>query len=436
MISQSRMEATRLGDLAACAADSKKSPRRAVGGERGGVLRGEAVLGDEAGAAGFGELGHGGEDLLLPLGADDQRRKVGLGEVAVVVGLLLAAHGIGAALGVVPQARLLHDAAAVFEDADLALDLVLQRSADVAEAVDVLDFGLGAVLRCALQHDADVRIAAQGTLFHVAVGDAGIEQDFLELGEVLEGLVGCAEVGLGDDLDQRRAAAVEVDVGARGGVGKAVVEALAGVLFHVQARDADALRDRLAGHVECGHDDHAVFGDGLVELRDLVALGRVGIEVVLAGEDAGLANLAADGLRREHRELDGLLVEQGQRAGQAEADGADVGVGFAAVLVLAAAEGLGFGEQLDVDLQADDGLVLGEDFRRECEGCGHALILSTLSALIARVGSYSRCIFREDSVVAYTSSAVRSFVSTTEAGSLRCSPFPGRSHSLGRLLPI
>ena len=86
-------------------------------------------------------------------GADDERGEVGLGEVAVVVGLLFAAHGEGAALGVVPEARLLHDAAAVFEDADLALDFVLERGADVAEAVYVFYFGLGAVLLVGLEHD-------------------------------------------------------------------------------------------------------------------------------------------------------------------------------------------------------------------------------------------------------------------------------------------
>ena len=93
-----------------------------------------------------GSSGMVGEDLLLPLRADDERRKVGLGEVAVVVGLFFGAHGVRAALGAVPEARLLHDAAAVFDDADLALDLVLDRGADVAEAVDVFDFGLGAEL--------------------------------------------------------------------------------------------------------------------------------------------------------------------------------------------------------------------------------------------------------------------------------------------------
>ena len=351
--------------------------QRSVGGEGGGVLRAEAVVGGEAGAAGFGELGHGGEDLLLPVGADDERGEVGLGEVAVVVGLLFGAHGVGAAFGGVPEAGLLHDAATVFDDADLALDLVLDGGADVAEAVDVFDLGFGAEFVRALEHDADVGVAAEGAFFHVAVGDAGVEEDLFELGEVLEDFVGGAEVGLGDDLDERRAAAVEVDVGAGGGVGEAVVEALAGVFFHVEAGDADAF----GVAVGVGDDEVAVLGDGLVELGDLIALGAVGVEVVLAGEDAGLADLAADGFGGEDGELDGLLVQHGQRAGQAEAGGADVGVGLAAVLVFAAAEGLGAGEELDVDLQADDGLVFGEDFGREGDGCWHPMNFTNVDEL-------------------------------------------------------
>jgi hypothetical protein len=134
-----------------------------------------------------------------------------------------------------------------------------------------------------------------------------------------------------------------------------------------------------------------VLGDGLVELRDLVALGRVGVEVVLAREDAGLADLAVDGLGREHGELDAFAVEHRQRAGQAEADGADVGVGLAAVLVDAAAEGLGLGEQLDVDFEADDGLVLGEDFRRPRCGSWRAglakLVIAPVEAACMRLFS-------------------------------------------------
>ena len=272
----------------------------------------------------------------------------------------LAAHRVGAAFGGVVEAGLLLDACAGFDDFDLALDLVVDSVADVAEAVDVFNFGLGTVLRRSLAHDRDVGVAAEGALFHVAVGDAGVEEDFLEAGEVLVGLVGGAEVGLGDDFDEGCAAAVEVDVGAGRRVGEAVVDGLAGVLFHVEAGNADAT-DTAAGGEVAGDVEVAVFCEGLVELGDLVALGRVGVEVVLAGKDAGGVDGAIDRGGGEGRELHRLAVEDGERTGQAETDGAGVGVGVAAVAVDAAAERLGIGEELDVDFKADDGLVLVSD---------------------------------------------------------------------------
>jgi len=91
-----------------------------------------------------------------------------------------------------------------------------------------------------------------------------------------------------------------------------------------------------------------------------------------------------DGLGGEDGELDGLAVEDGEGSGEAEAGGADVCIRLAAVLVDAAAEGLGGGEELDMDLEADDGLVLGEDVGRECGGCcGHDPILSIGSWTLA-----------------------------------------------------
>jgi len=77
-----------------------------------------------------------------------------------------------------------------------------------------------------------------------------------------------------------RAAAVQIEISVRGGVIEAFVEALAGILFHVQACDADAFCAAIAG----GHVDPAVLGQGLVKLRNLIALGQVGIEVVLAAK--------------------------------------------------------------------------------------------------------------------------------------------------------
>ena len=70
-------------------------------------------------------------------------------------------------------------------------------------------------------------------------------------------------------------------------------------------------------------------------------------------------------------ELHRLPVQHRQRAGQPQARRADVRIGLATVLVYAAAEGLGLRKQLDVNLKADDGLILGKNLRRERSGSGH-----------------------------------------------------------------
>ena len=118
---------------------------------------------------------------------------------------------------------------------------------------------------------------------------------------------------------------------------------------------------RFLSPVGGGDLDVAVLGERLVELADLVALGKIGIEVVFAGEDGGLVDLEVERLRGLDGEFDRLAVEHRQRAGHAEADGADVGVGLGAEDVGAAAEDLGLGEQLHVHFETDDSLVLGEN---------------------------------------------------------------------------
>ena len=61
--------------------------------------------------------------------------------------------------------------------------------------------------------------------------------------------------------------------------------------------------------------DVAVLGERLIELRDLVALRQVGIEVVLAGEDRALAHLAVQGSRGQHGKLDRLAFSTGKAPG-------------------------------------------------------------------------------------------------------------------------
>ncbi len=101
-----------------------------------------------------------------------------------------------------------------------------------------------------------------------------------------------------------------------------------------------------------------MLGDRLVVLRNLVALGKIGIEVVLAREDRVLAHLAIQRHRGQHRELHCLAVQHRQRARKAQAHRADIRVRRIAEPGRAAAEDLGLGQKLDVNFQPDDGFVL------------------------------------------------------------------------------
>ena len=161
------------------------------------------------------------------------------------------------------------------------------------------------------------------------------------------------EVGPGDDLDERRPGAVEVDerpVGAGdAALGSAHVHVLRRVLFEMGADDAH-------GDVAVGgrQRERPVDAERLVVLGDLVALRQVGIEVVLAMEGGPLDDFAAERVAEQDRHLDRAPVRDGERARVREADGARARVLGREVLELAAAEHLRPRLQVDVDLEADD----------------------------------------------------------------------------------
>ena len=113
----------------------------------------------------------------------------------------------------VPEARLLGHPAAALDHLHLTLNLILERGTNIAEAVHVLDFRFSAELLLSARPHAHVGVAAQRTLFHVAVAHTGIEQDLFEAGQVLIGLVWRADIGLAYNLDQGRAATVQVNIG-------------------------------------------------------------------------------------------------------------------------------------------------------------------------------------------------------------------------------
>ena len=177
-------------------------------------------------------LGH--EDVV-----EHERRQIRVGEVAVVLRLLLAAEAEGRPVVLVPAAGLLHDASAGVENRGLPCDLVRDGFLDEAERVDVLQLDARAELRLAQGADAHVRVAPEASLLEVAVVDADEDEDVAQHTQVLRGFRRAAQIGLADDLDERYAGAVEVDH-AR----VPAVRALACVLLHVDARDADGADGR------------------------------------------------------------------------------------------------------------------------------------------------------------------------------------------------
>lgn len=129
--------------------------------------------------------------------------------------------------------------------------------------------------------------------------------------DVGHGFLGAAHVRLGDDFQQRGAGTVKVDAG---GAAEVFVQAFAGVFFQVRAGDPDTLD----GAVFQGDIQVALADDRQVHLADLVPLGQVRVEVVLAREHVALADFGINGQAEHARHAHGFLVQHRQYAGHAQ----------------------------------------------------------------------------------------------------------------------
>jgi len=127
------------------------------------------------------------------------------------------------------------------------------------------------------------------SLLHIARGGAYELQPLLHLRQIRIRFVGAAHVRLADDLNQRSAGAIEVDIRIAIRIAEPVVDALAGIVFHVHARDADAALAAVRHDVE-----ETVLRKRLVVLRDLIALRKVGVKIILARKPRMLPDGAAE----------------------------------------------------------------------------------------------------------------------------------------------
>jgi len=129
----------------------------------------------------------------------------------------------------------------------------------------------------------------------------------------------------------------------------------AGVFLQVSAPHADALCPLAGADIQV-----SVFRQRLFILRNLVALGQIGIEVILAREDAGLSHLAVqrqgglDGQR--HR----VLVDHRERARHPQAHLAHrrVRQGLGVIHNSAGTEHLGARRQLHMHFQPNVSFIV------------------------------------------------------------------------------
>ena len=216
------------------------------------------------------------------------------------MGVFLGAQAAGGAASHVVGAGFLHDVPAVVENLRLADDLDLDGLLDVGKRVHVLELDARSQRSVVVLAQAHVGVAAEVAFFHVAVAHAQVFHDLLESLQIQDRFGNGTHVGTCHHFAQRRAAAVGVEQRIR----TAVVDQLAGVLFHVDADDLDVAVHPFAHQVHvAAHADGTVVDGHAAGLGDLVTLGEVRVEVVLAREQGVGVNPAT----QREPEADGVL---------------------------------------------------------------------------------------------------------------------------------
>src|ERR1700687_5819621 len=214
--------------------------------------------------------------ISYPLLIHHQWTQIRFRKVAVVVASFLRSARANRFACSIPEQRLLLDLATGIQQGALPLVFCLQCPLDRGEGVHVLDLGLGPELRLSRRTHADVRIHAKTSLLHADIAYVQILEDLLQGPEISASRGGGPDVGLAHDLDERNASPIEID-GCRARV--TVVNRLARILFHVQARNAVLV---VTSALFLTDGNGSPSRERLIELRYLVTLRQVGIEVVLA----------------------------------------------------------------------------------------------------------------------------------------------------------
>jgi hypothetical protein len=130
---------------------------------------------------------------------------------------------------------------------------------------------------------------------------------------IRHGFLRAAHVGLGDDLEQRCAGAIQVDAGEPLEI---FVQRLAGILFQVGTQDANGFGAPVSNDFQ-----RAVLHDRQFVLGNLVALGQVGVEVIFSREDGTWTDRRANRQTQTDCEFHCPLIQNRQHTGQRDING-------------------------------------------------------------------------------------------------------------------
>ncbi len=255
---------------------------------------------------------------------DFYRQQVRAGEVAVVVGFFLGAHGAGFVTVAVIQAGFLHDAAAVFQNVHLPLNFVGNGLLHEPERVQVLGFGTCAQSVGPLRFQRNIHVETHGALGHVAVADAQGCHDAVQLLREGDGFFRVVHIRFGDHLNERCAGPVEIHAGHAVEI---LMQGFAGILFQVGVVNANALglTVRQINVHEAGADNRAL------QLSGLIAFGQIRVEVVFPLEHGAALDLRIHCQAKHDRIAESLLVGDRQRAGHGQVNGVGLRVRLGAV---------------------------------------------------------------------------------------------------------
>ena len=257
------------------------------------------------------------------------RQYVRLGEIPVVLRVLFTAHAFGGLGTLVIASGFLNDLFSAVQYVALTRVFVGKRFLHEGERVHILDLRARAERLAFLMH-RDIDVATHAAFLHLAVGYPDMAHGYLKLLHIFARFGYVRNVGFGHYLDERHAAAVIVDIGVA-----VLVNELSRVLFDVDMVYPYALAAR-----ELNVAAHAYR---LVELRDLICLRKVGIDVVLAVEVGDFTYPAISGEPRAYGVGEHLLIQYGKASRLSRAHRATMGVRLRAECGGTGAEYLGLG---------------------------------------------------------------------------------------------